>query len=191
MPKVKYGISNCYYAKATIAPNGSATYATPVALPGAVNLTLDAQGDTNEFFADNIVYYTSVSNTGYEGDLELALVPDSFKKDILGYLLDTNGVLIENAGAEPAHFALIFQVQTDTGSKRVVFYNCVASRPSVAAATKEESIEPQTETISMRITSVYLAAADKDIVHASCLDTNTTAYNSWNSSVYTATTLTT
>ena len=67
MAKIKYGISNCYYAKATIASNGSATYATPVALPGAVNLSLDAQGDTNEFFADNIVYYTSVSNTGYEG----------------------------------------------------------------------------------------------------------------------------
>lgn len=191
MAKIKYGISNCYYAKATIAANGSATYATPVALPGAVNLSLDAQGDTSEFFADNIVYYTSVSNTGYEGDLELAMIPDSFFKDILGYLTDTNGVLIENAGAEPVHFALTFQVQTDTGSKRVVFYNCVATRPTVAAATKEESIEPQTETISLRITSIYLASADKDIVRASVDDTKTTTYNSWNSSIYTATTITT
>lgn len=191
MAKIKYGISNAHYAVATIAANGSATYGTPKALPGAVNLSLDQQGDRNDFFADNIAYYTSISNTGYEGELELALIPDDFYKDILGYLIDTNGVLIENAGANPVHFALTFQVQTDTGSKRVVLYNCVAQRPSVAAATKEETIEPQTETISLRVTSIYLAAADKDIVKASCEDTQATAYSTWNSSIYQPTTITT
>lgn len=191
MAKIKYGISNCWFAKATIASNGSASYGTMKALPGAVNLSLEQQGDRNDFFADNVAYYTSVSNTGYEGDLELAMIPDDFYKDILGYLVDTNGVLIENAGADPVHFALTFQVQTDTGSKRVVLYNCVAQRPSVEAATKEDTIEPQTETIPLRITSIYLAAADKDIVKASCEDTQTTAYNTWNSSIYQPTTITT
>ena len=191
MAKIKYGISNCWFAKATIASNGTASYSTPKALPGAVNLSLDQQGDRNDFFADNIAYYTSISNTGYEGDLELAMIPDDFYKDILGYLVDTNGVLIENAGADPVHFALTFQVQTDDGAKRVVLYNCVAQRPSVEAATKEDTIEPQTETIPLRITSIYLSAADKDIVKASCLDTQTTAYNTWNSSIYQPTTITT
>lgn len=191
MAKIKYGISNCWFAKATIAANGSASYGTMKALPGAVNLSLEQQGDRNDFFADNVAYYTSVSNTGYEGDLELAMIPDDFYKDILGYLVDTNGVLIENAGADPVHFGLTFQVQTDTGSKRVVLYNCVAQRPSVEAATKEDTIEPQTETIPLRITSIYLAAADKDIVKASCEDTQTTAYNTWNSSIYQPTTITT
>ena len=59
--KIKYGIKNVYYAIATIAANGSATYAAPKALPGAKSISLDQQGDTNKFYADNIVYYTSVA----------------------------------------------------------------------------------------------------------------------------------
>ena len=80
MNKIKYGIKNVYYAICTLAPNGSATYATPKALPGAVSISLDQQGDTNKFYADNIVYYTSVANNGYEGDLEVAMLTDDFLK---------------------------------------------------------------------------------------------------------------
>ena len=182
--KIKYGIKGVFYATATIASNGSATYGTPVALPGAVSLSLDAQGDTNKFYADNIVYYTSVANNGYEGDLELALIPDSFLKDCLGYGTDVNGVLYENAGAEPVHFALMFQFEGDESAKRHVMYNCVANRPTVAGSTKEDSIEPQTETITITATTIYNAAYDKDIVKASCTTSQSTQYNSWNSSVY-------
>ena len=182
--KIKYGIKNCHYAVATIASNGSATYSTPVALPGAVSISLDAQGDTNKFFADNIVYYTSVANNGYEGDLELALIPDDFYKDVLGFALDTNGVLYEDAGAEPVHFALTFQFEGDESARRHVMYNCVATRPTIAGSTKEESIEPQTETINIVATTVYNAAYDKDVVKASCTTTQSTQYNSWNSAIY-------
>lgn len=186
--KIKYGIKNCYYAVAIIAANGSATYSTPVALPGAVSLSLDAQGDTSPFYADNIVYYTSVANNGYEGDLELALVPESFYTDCLGYAADTNGVLYEDAGAAPVHFALTFQFEGDESARRHVMYNCVATRPSIAGSTKEESIEPQTETISITATTIYNAAYDKDIVKASCTTTQSTQYNSWNSAIYQVTT---
>lgn len=186
--KIKFGIKSVFYSVATIATNGSATYATPVALPGAVSLTLDAQGDTNKFFADNIVYYTSVSNNGYEGSLELALIPDSFYTDVLGYAADTNGVLFEDANATPAHFALTFQFEGDDSAKRHVMYNCVATRPAVAGNTKQESIEPQTETINITATSIYNSTYDKDIVKASCTTSQSTQYNSWNSSIYQVTT---
>lgn len=188
MAKIKYGIKGCHYAVATIASNGSATYSTPKALPGAVSISLDAQGDTSPFYADNIVYYTSVANNGYEGDLELALIPDDFYKDVLGYSLDTNSVMYEDAGAAPVHFALTFQFENDDGARRHVMYNCVATRPSISGSTKEESIEPQTETISITATTIYNASYDKDIVKASCTTTQSTQYNSWNSAIYQVTT---
>ena len=185
--KIKYGIKNVYYAVATIASNGSATYGTPVALPGAVSMSLDAQGDSSPFYADNIVYYTSVSNNGYEGDLEIAKIPDAFYKDIFGYVEDTNKVLFEDADAAVVHFALMFQFEGDAHARRHVLYNCTATRPTVSGSTKEESIEPQTETISITATSIYHPGYDKNIVKASVTPSEATQYNSWLSTVYVVT----
>lgn len=174
--KIKYGLKSVYYSKATIATDGSATYTTPVQLPGAVSLSLDPQGDTGKFYADNIAYYVSVANNGYEGSLELAKVPETFLKDILGYDTGANGVLYEDAGAKPAHFALLFQFEGDQSAKRHVFYNCVAARPATAGQTKEESIEPQTESIDITASSVY--ALSKDIIKGSANEGDA-AYSTW------------
>lgn len=186
--KIRYGIKNCYYAVATISTTGTATYSTPVALAGAVSLSLSAQGDTTKFFADNIVYWTGVSNQGYEGDLELAKIPDDFYTDCLGYIADANGVLLEDANAAPVHFALMFQFEGDAHAKRCVMYNCVASRPNVEGNTKEESIEPKTETIPITATTIYNSVLDKDIVKASATPAQTAQYNSWLTAVYQTTT---
>lgn len=182
--KIKYGIKNVFYAVAEIASDNSATYGNPVALPGAVSLSLEPQGDITPFYADNIVYYSSVANNGYEGDLELALIPDSFYKDVLGYAEDANGILYEDAGAKPVHFALTFQFEGDESARRHVMYNCVAKRPSVAGSTREDSIEPQTETLTITATTIYNDAKKADIVKASCTTTQSTQYNSWNSAIY-------
>ena len=102
MPKIKYGLKNCYYAKATISTtDGSATYGTPKPWKGAVNLSMDREGDQEIFYADNIAYYVSANNGGYTGSFESALIPDDFRTDILGETADTNGVLIETVNAEP------------------------------------------------------------------------------------------
>ena len=186
--KIKYGIKNVYYAVATLAANNSATFGTPVALPGAVSLTLDPEGDNNIFYADNIAYYTSYANNGYSGSLELALIPDAFRKDVLGEIEDNKDVLVEEQGAPSVHFALMFQFEGDVKATRHVMYNCVASRPTTNGNTKESSIEPQTETINLTATSVYNASLDKDVVKARTGDsTDNTTYTGWFTAVYTPT----
>lgn len=187
--KIKYGLCNCYYAKATIATDGSATYATPVALPGAVSLSMDPQGDSTPFYADNIVYWTGIANQGYEGDLEIAKVPDKFLTDIMGYLTDSNNVILEDVSANPAHFALLFQFEGDAHANRHILYNCTAIRPTVAGSTKEDSVSPQTETLSITATSVYNTSLSKDLSKAKVTATETTTYNAWFSAVYQPTTL--
>ena len=188
--KIKYGLKNVYYAVATIAADGSATYDTPVAFPGAVSLSLSPQGETSPFYADNISYWVGVSNTGYEGDLEMARVIDSFKTDVLGYKRDNKDVIFEDANANPVHFALIFQFEGDQKATRHVMYNCTATRPEAAGNTKAESIEPQTETVSITATSIYVSSLDADIVKSETVtSTDSTTYAGWFSAVYVPSTL--
>ena len=186
--KIKYGLKNVYYAVATIADDGSATYGTPVRIPGAVNLSLEPQGDRDPFYADDVEYFVSISNTGYEGDLEIALVPESFEKDVLKAIEDTKNVLFEEVSPEIVHFALLFQFAADKKNIRHCFYNCTAMRPTVEGETKGENIEPKTETLSLRAGSVYFEGLDKDIVKAKTkADTDTTTYEGWFSAVVTPT----
>ena len=100
--KVKYNLKNVHAAKLTETADDGGTpvfaYAAPKAIPGAVSISLDAEGETSPFYADGIVYFRSVTNNGYSGDLEIALIPEWFRTEILQEKLDAKGVLVENSG---------------------------------------------------------------------------------------------
>ena len=110
-----------HYAKKNVQEGQK--YDTPVAIPGAVSLSLEQQGELTPFWADGVKYYVSASNGGYEGDLEVALIPDQFRTDILGEEEDDNGVLMEKVDALTTEFALGFQVDGDTTPTLFWFYS--------------------------------------------------------------------
>lgn len=142
--KVKFGIRNVHYA---VMSADTPTYETPVAIPGAVSLTMEASGDTTPFYADDMQYFVTVSNNGYSGDLEVAYFPESFFEDIFGYTVSTNDkVMTENAAAQPKPFALLFEEEGDVTGTKYVLYNCTCTRPSRNLATTTETTEPQTQT---------------------------------------------
>ena len=185
MNKVKFGLKNVHWAKATIASDGTATYGATHPYPGAVNLSLDPEGELAKFFADNIVYHQTNTNAGYSGDFESAIIHDDFREEIMGEVRDANGALIEVSDAPVVPFALMFQFEGDEKATRQVLYNVTASRPSIAGATTEDTTEPQTETLSLSVASVKNAALDKDTVKAK-LYYGQTGYDTFFDSVYQA-----
>ena len=189
--KVRYGLKNVHYATVTFASDGTPTFGTPVAIPGAVSASLTKQGDTYTFYADDGSYFELGDNASYEGDLVIALIPDSFRTDVLGEVADSgNGLLYEKANALPKAFALLFQFEGDAESTRHVLYYCKASRPTIASQTTEESIEPVTETISITATAVGMTVggvANTPVVKAKC-GTTDSAYSTFFTAVKVPTT---
>lgn len=148
--KVKYNLKNVHAAKLTKDKSGAFSYDTPKRIPGAVSISLEAEGESSPFYADGIVYFRSTANNGYSGDLEIALIPEWFRTEILKEELDKNNVLVENAKiAETEKFALLFEFDGDVNAIRHVLYNCSATRPSIESETKEDTIEPGTETLTL------------------------------------------
>ena len=182
--KVKFNLKNAHYALLTLGEDGTATYGTPVPMPGSVSISLDANGEPEIFYADGVAYYVINNNMGYDGDLELAMIPESFRTDVLREQLDSKGVLIENADAELAAFALLFEFDGDQKHIRHVLYNCSASRPGIEGKTNEDSKEVQTETLTVKATPL-----SNGVVKAKTGNTtDATVYANWYKAVYMPTT---
>ena len=178
--KVKFNLKNAHYAMLSIAADGTVSYGTPVALPGAVSISLDANGEPENFYADGVAYYVINNNMGYDGDLELAIIPGSFRVDALNETLDDNNVLVENANTELNSFALLFEFDGDVRHIRHVLYNCSASRPGIEGQTNEESRQVQTETLTIKATPLA-----SGVVKAKTGDTtDSSTYNNWYNAVY-------
>ena len=187
--KVKFGLRNVVYAKATFDVETNAyTYDTPKKIPGGVNLSLSPTGDSSDFYADDVIYFSDNTNQGYEGDLEIALVPESFLTEILGEEKDSNGALIENSEAITSPFALGFEVQGDTKQRRTWLYNCTAARPNQDAKTKESSKSPSTETLSIKSMPRLSDKAVKAVLEQT--DENKDVFEKFFESVYERTTTT-
>ncbi len=174
--KVQFNLKNVHYAL-----RDGTGYSAPVAIPGAVNLNLNPQGDTTHFYADGIEYYTCAANNGYTGDYEAALFPEQMLQDVWGYSLDANGVLVEDATVEPKPFALLFQIDGDKSNSCYAVYNVTAQRPSIASATNENSKNPKTQSLSITATPLN----DGKVTARTTSSTSEEVKNNWFKSVYT------
>ena len=127
------------------------------------------------------MYFRSLANNGYSGDLELALIPEWFRTEILKEALDQNGVLVEKSTITATEkFALLFEFDGDVNCIRHVLYNCTASRPSIESQTKEDSIEVGKEKLTIKADP-----REDGLVKSRTGDTtDTETYDGWYTAVY-------
>lgn len=179
--KVVYGLENAYYAKLTFGEGGEPTFATPVRLPGAVELSLEPKSNEVTFAADNDAnYFQEEENQGYSGKLTIANVPLSFYKDILGEEENsTDGTMIEYADAKFSPFALLFQFDGDASKTRYVLYYCSASRVTIASKTGKDIRGAE-----LNIIAKQLVKDNKKYVKAKTTSGQAAKYADWFKNVY-------
>jgi phi13 family phage major tail protein len=163
--KIVYGISNVHVWPITAtSAAGVPTYGEVFAMPGATEVSIDAEGSSDPFYADDTVYYQGVSNTGYSGSITLADIPAEFLENVMQEIKASSGTYFEDASKEPLEFAMAFEFKGDQKKRRHLFYRCKATRPSIEASTKEDTIEPNTSELELTV----MPRLDNNIVKARC-----------------------
>ena len=151
--KVQYGVSGLTFipllteGSASEAPTWDTT--KKISVPGTVQISVDYDGDESNFAADNNPkYFSSRSNSGNSGEIENALIPDELKALAYGWRVDSDGGLVEVADGKPTRFAMGYQIEGDESNRRVWHYNVTLGFPDEEHNTVDESIEPDTQTLS-------------------------------------------
>lgn len=159
--KVLFGLENVHVA---FYDETTKEFEKPTHIPGAVNLALSPEGEEYKFYADNILYYVVNSNNGYTGDLEMALIPDDFLIDALGWEKDENGLVVEISDGPQKPFALLYEVKGDKHGRRYAFYHCMTSKPSQENSAKRETPEVNTQTLTLTVSPKNIN--DKNVIKA-------------------------
>ena len=169
---VRFGLKNVHYSKYTPGSGDAAgTYATPVPMPGAVQMTTSPEGDSSTFYADDRAFYVVETNNGYSGTIQVAAVADQFLTDVLGYETDaTSGLTYETTDVQPASVALLFEIDGNVEKQRFCLYNVTFSRMESEANTKADSTDP--DTVTLNFTAIgrtfTIGEEDKNVVKAVC-----------------------
>lgn len=140
-------------------------YESPTPLKGAVNLAVDPEGESYVFNADNGPYFSITSNNGYSGDFEMALLPDAIAVPMIGHIIDSQGMVVEISDGKQRPFALLCQFTGDQKNRKIVYWNCTASRPSDEHKTTEDAIEVDVQTLPLVIQPIEVGG--KKIVKGS------------------------
>ena len=181
--KVKFGVKNGYWAP--IEDEATNKFGTPVRMPGLVAISLDPQGESTPFYADSVVYFRTTSNNGYQGDIEVAYFLPDFLKYAFQYSEGTTSkVLTENASKLSKPFALLFEEEGDVTGTKFAMYKCTATRPKRTFKTRENSINPTTQTMSVS----FEPLPDGDIFSMTQPETPADVVNNWYKAVYKETT---
>ena len=175
--KVEFGISNLYVGTYTVGTTGSVTMGTPYHQAGAVSFSPEEQSESNQFYADNVVYWAGYTSGTFEGDLEVAKFDDTFKTQFLGYISKSDGGLGVVKNATRPNVYIAFQVEGDDKARRIIMYNCSLGGITREYSTTEESIEPATETIAVTVagdnkTGVSMVSYNQGATGYSTLFTN-------------------
>ncbi len=180
--KVVFGLKNVHYSVISEdETTGATVYGTPIALKGAVEISLEPRGETSDFYADDILYYTTSTNAGYEATLTVANITPEFRRLVLGEEMGTTDfVMTENTNQRPNKIAFLFEFDGDQKAVRHCLYNCTVTRPSITSATKTETAEPQ----SQELTMISAPREDGIVKRSTTVETPPEVYDAWYGAVY-------
>lgn len=148
---VKIGLRNLVYALLDNDPtDGSttATYLTPVKVPGVIQANVSTNSSSDTVFADDGPYETASTTGQISIEINLADLPLETQAAWLGSTI-SGGILLSKSGDVPPWVAIGFKTLKSNGKYRYVWYNKGKfSVPDDNNESKGDSVSFKTPTIT-------------------------------------------
>lgn len=154
---------------------------TPAALSGAMKISFKPQSASRSavmrYENGGVAERTEVRGTGSTASLAIVSLPDSFLKDVLGYVKDNDGILIEGEHTS-AHFYLLYETQGLTEPTRHILMDCVCSKPSFDVSTMSSNANIDTRSLEIVMNPVI---DNQTVVYRKSVkrSENSTAFDNW------------
>ena len=137
------GVKNFHIAELT--DEDSLTYASPVAVPGLVQMQASRTTNNEPSYADDEVWIEEESDTGGEGTISIRdILTSAAVRELIarlsGYLVTTEGDLLAISDATRNPCALMCERSAHGGhGQRKLWYCCKLGKPEFDASTKEDT----------------------------------------------------
>jgi len=142
------GLDRLYYSKITENTAGDETYGTPQMLAKAISADLEIELNEATLFADDSA--AEVVKEFKSGKLSLGIndIGAAVAGDLVGAVIDDNGVVISQGEGMPSPVAVGFRAKKSNGKYRYFWlYRVIFGIPATNLATKGDSISFNTPTV--------------------------------------------
>lgn len=164
--RVTFGLSEGHYALATPQADGSYTFGTVKSLPNLQSMEASVLGGKTDVYADNVIVATMTSYPGQELTVNVSELSDDFKKDVLGYLEDSDGNLCEVSNAQIKSFAFGCQIEGDVRARKVWYFLCSATNPGEGSNSKNDS--PEANQLTLTFTVRPITVGEHQVIKRVC-----------------------
>ena len=141
----KIGLDSVYIAKVLSDTADGIVYDTPIALKGAVNISMNPNSSVETDYADNGAFVTMNNRGVVDATLELIDVDNAIIAQMLGQTY-ASGVVTEKTLDQSPYFAMMFRIMVAGDTSNPVYHLfCFAkgrfSVPETSADTKKDTID--------------------------------------------------
>lgn len=153
----EWSIKNLAFALITKENGVITSFGKPFMHPGAISLNISPGNNTdNVLSADGGRYYGGSGAKTKTGELNVARFLNEFRKQFLGEI-DYNGIMVEGDGTQ-VEFAMLWEVDSDQGGARNVWYDCTSSdiTKNNSTTTFDGTVTYATETATITSTLAEL-----------------------------------
>lgn len=149
--KVVKGIGKAYVAILLTDENGVATYDDAIYMPGLRQISVNANEETAEMYAEDTVWESENALGAIDVTIDFASIETSTYAKILGKKLAAEGGVIDSADDDPPYIAIMVEKHLSGGvTEYLQLFKGKLKIPQETARTKEGTTEYQTVSLSGR-----------------------------------------